>query len=248
MRAAQISDTHLFAEAGGQLMGYDTYREFDRVLSQLERRHAAELDAILVTGDISQDESAASYERFARRLERTGLPVYWLAGNHDAAPLAAEVLGRYDFMRPLERLETADWLLLALDSVRPGTDDGHIDERAAAAFRQGLAGAEAAGKRCAVLLHHHPAAVGTPLLDSCMLQDTERFWELMAETPRLQLLLCGHAHGDYRLEARGVALEVCPATCFQWRKGTAELDTVDARGYKLLAFDAAGFRSQTVMI
>ncbi|UGA38629.1 metallophosphoesterase [Chromobacterium haemolyticum] len=90
MRAAQISDTHLFAEAGGQLMGYDTYREFDRVLEQLERRHAAELDAILVTGDISQDESAASYERFAQRLERTGLPVYWLAGNHDAAPLAAE--------------------------------------------------------------------------------------------------------------------------------------------------------------
>lgn len=248
MRVAQISDVHLFSDRDGRLMGYDTYREFDRVLSRLEQRHAAELDAIWVTGDISQDESRGSYQLFAERLGRIGLPVHWLPGNHDAAPLAAEVLGGYDWMRPLQRLETPDWLVLALDSVRPGTDDGHISEQAAAEFRQRLAAAEGAAKRCVVLLHHHPAAVGTPLLDSCMLQDTERFWALMAEVPNLQLLLCGHAHGDYRLHAGGVPLEVCPATCFQWRKGTSALDTEDRRGYKLLEFHAAGFRSETVML
>ena len=134
-----------------------------------------------------------------------------------------------------------------LDSVQPGIDDGHISESAAEAFRHSLAAAQNPAKRCVVLLHHHPAAVGTPLLDSCMLQNTERFWALMAEVPNLQLLLCGHVHGDYRLRAGEVPLEVCPATCFQWRKGTSELDTEDRRGYKLLEFDAAGFRSETVM-
>ncbi|WP_158253707.1 metallophosphoesterase [Chromobacterium alticapitis] len=248
MRVAQISDCHLFAEDSARLMGYDTYREFDKVISELERRHAAELDALLVTGDISQDESRASYDRFARRLQSVGLPVYWLPGNHDAAPLAEQTLRQYEWMRPLTRLETDDWLLLALDSVQPGTDDGHIGEAAVERFRQQLAAADKPAKRSAVLLHHHPAAVGTPLLDSCMLRNTDRFWDLMAELPNLQLLLCGHAHGDYRLQARGVALEVCPATCFQWRKGTAALDTQDARGYKVLAFDAAGFRSMTVMV
>lgn len=247
MRVAQISDVHLFADRDGRLQGYDTYREFDRVLSRLEQRHAAELDAIWVTGDISQDESRESYQWFAERLEQTGLPVHWLPGNHDAAPLATEVLSAYGWMRPLQRLETADWLILALDSVQPGIDDGHISEQAAEAFRHSLAAAQNPAKRCVVLLHHHPAAVGTPLLDSCMLQNTERFWALMAEVPNLQLLLCGHVHGDYRLRAGEVPLEVCPATCFQWRKGTSELDTEDRRGYKLLEFDAAGFRSETVM-
>ena len=35
MRVAQISDVHLFADRDGRLQGYDTYREFDRVLPRL---------------------------------------------------------------------------------------------------------------------------------------------------------------------------------------------------------------------
>ena len=59
----QLSDSHLFAEAGGKLLGMDTCDSLRQVIEQMQQEQP-DIDLILATGDLSQDGSQASYERF----------------------------------------------------------------------------------------------------------------------------------------------------------------------------------------
>ena len=57
----QLTDSHLFAEAGGKLLGMDTGESLQRVVDLVIDEHPS-VDLILATGDLSQDGSLASYQ------------------------------------------------------------------------------------------------------------------------------------------------------------------------------------------
>lgn len=59
----QLTDSHLFAEAGGKLLGMDTAESLQRVVD-LVLDEQPRIDLMLATGDLSQDGSLASYKRF----------------------------------------------------------------------------------------------------------------------------------------------------------------------------------------
>ncbi|NJM46499.1 MAG: hypothetical protein HC860_10200 [Alkalinema sp. RU_4_3] len=82
MLVVQITDTHLFAEPEGEMFGCRTRETFDTVIeaiAQLETKP----DLLLLTGDVSQDDSVASYVYVRSRLQDLNIPSYWLPGNHD---------------------------------------------------------------------------------------------------------------------------------------------------------------------
>ena len=49
-------------------------------------------DAILVTGDIAEDQTSGAYQMLRDILEPAGCPVYCLPGNHDDPALMQEML------------------------------------------------------------------------------------------------------------------------------------------------------------
>src|SRR5690606_27210488 len=65
----QLTDSHLFAEAGGKLLGLDTGESLQRVVD-LVLDEQPRIDLMLATGDLSQDGSLASYQRFRQLSER----------------------------------------------------------------------------------------------------------------------------------------------------------------------------------
>lgn len=104
---AQITDLHLLADRASELMGYCTYSMLsDTVDAILE--HDNRPDVCLLTGDISQDESVESYELARFELERLGIPVFWMPGNHDQRGGAENVFGASENIRRLTKLVTAD--------------------------------------------------------------------------------------------------------------------------------------------
>ncbi|WP_434632691.1 metallophosphoesterase [Chromobacterium sp. CV08] len=239
MNILQLTDLHLFAERGGRLLGRDTHAALHRVLAAVKALGPDAADAVLLTGDVSQDESEGSYRLAAEALAGLGLPVYWIAGNHDVRPTMERVFADYAFLRPLDAVELGGWTFIGVDSCVAGQDAGEISEAELTLLRRRLA---AAGNgKAAVVLHHHPLAVGTPLLDDCMLRQSSRFWRA-ATAARLPLVICGHVHGAHSLSYRGCALEVAPATCFQWRDGACDIEIDDRAGYRLFHFDADGYR------
>ncbi|VEB40764.1 3',5'-cyclic adenosine monophosphate phosphodiesterase CpdA [Chromobacterium violaceum] len=126
MRIAQLTDLHLFADRQGRLLGRDTHAALDRVLAAL--RTAEGVEAVLLTGDVSQDESEASYHLAAEALAALGVPVHWIAGNHDDRAAMARVFAGYTFLRPLETLALGGWTFIGVDSCVAGQDGGRLSD------------------------------------------------------------------------------------------------------------------------
>ena len=93
----QLTDSHLFARANGRLLGIDTAASLQQVVAQVVREQPR-IDLLLASGDLSQDGSVASYQRFCELTEPLAAPMRWLAGNHDENAPMAKACGDRDFL------------------------------------------------------------------------------------------------------------------------------------------------------
>src|SRR5690606_6161012 len=96
MRLLQLTDSHLRAAADGALKGWRTRESLELALRAALAGEAAP-DAILATGDLSQDGSAASYGHVRDLLGGLGVPVFCIPGNHDDPQTMAAELSRPPF-------------------------------------------------------------------------------------------------------------------------------------------------------
>lgn len=243
----QITDLHLLADREARLLGYGTHTMLTKTVDAI-RKHAVRPDACFVTGDISQDESEESYELARAELGRLDMPIFWIPGNHDDSERAAAVFGKSSNMHRLSTLATPSWDFIALDTCRRGADEGYLNDADFRRFTADVQAAASAGKRISVIMHHHPVPVETPLLDKYVLQGNQSLLTLLDSTPQINLLICGHVHGDYRLQHGHQTIEACPATCFQWEKGTSALKTEDSRGFKIFSFSPHGYESTLITL
>jgi Icc protein len=135
----QITDTHLSADADAQMQGINTSASLAKVISHA-RAQGVDFDAVLATGDISQDGSAESYARF---LELTSAlqptPLLWLPGNHDS--VASMAAARTESP---SSLQLGSWLVLMLDSTVAGSPHGELGQQRLEDLRARLADVEAA--------------------------------------------------------------------------------------------------------
>lgn len=77
IKLIQITDTHLFAAEDGSLLSVNTADSFAAVVAAIGEEQV-EFDAILATGDISQDHTPESYQRFVRGIQPLKKACYWL--------------------------------------------------------------------------------------------------------------------------------------------------------------------------
>ncbi|MEO8400305.1 MAG: hypothetical protein ABI597_00730 [Gammaproteobacteria bacterium] len=96
--------------------------------------------------------------------------------------------------------------------------------------------------KIAIVMHHHPAKVGTPLIDNYILENAQEFWDVV-EKANVSLIICGHVHGDYKFKYKNVMIESAPATCVQWEKGAVKLKADMKIGYKVYHFDEHGYKA-----
>src|SRR5688572_9865876 len=115
MRIVQISDTHIFADAlGGKLLGMNTAHSFDAVLSLVDASKVPP-GMIMLTGDLSQDETQPAYEHIAKACQRFKCPIYWIPGNHDAPTLMENVFKSF-LLKPEKAILMGSWLFILLNT------------------------------------------------------------------------------------------------------------------------------------
>ncbi len=73
---AQITDTHLFAEFDRTWNGLSTAHTLKAVLERLQQIQP-QPDLLLLTGDLSQDETPESYELLASLISPLNIPAYY---------------------------------------------------------------------------------------------------------------------------------------------------------------------------
>jgi Icc protein len=123
IRVIQFTDPHLFGDTAGTLRGINTYESLERTLADASG-HIAVADAILVTGDLVQDD-AGGYEHFRRIFARYNKPVLCVPGNHDLVPQMRAELSQppFDLDGPAD---VGAWRVVLIDSVVANQAGGHV--------------------------------------------------------------------------------------------------------------------------
>ena len=212
LRLLHITDTHLFAQTDGRLRGVDTYRTLSKVLDHAladPRRP----DAILVTGDLSQDETRDAYQNFRALLSRAGLPVWCLPGNHDAPPFMSETLATEPFQLG-GTLVRGDWCLILLNDHIPGDHGGRLAPVELERLRTTLD--EHKNRHVMLAIHHHVLPLNSRWLDALSLYNAGEFLTVVDRSSQVRCVVAGHVHQASDLSRNGVRYLTAPSTCFQF--------------------------------
>ena len=214
---AHLSDTHLRHPSDPLVRGVlDPRASLSELLAGL-LLSGHEPEALLVTGDLSDDGTAESYRELRDLVDpiaaALGARTIWLNGNHDdPATLRRVMLGEADGAGPLNQVHWLGGLrLLCLDTTVPGHDYGRVAPESLAWLRAQLA--EPAAEGTILALHHAPLPV---------VQDIAATWELVSQDDLagvvrgtdVRCILGGHFHQSSYGVFAGIEVSAATSTCY----------------------------------
>ena len=230
LRIVQISDLHLKAQPS-QLWGADVDAGLQAVLTHIQARQPAP-DLILATGDLVGDEPEA-YLRLHPCLERLGVPVYCLPGNHDFPGALSQAL-HWGRVRRSRYVQMGNWQLVLLDSSFPGTAVGHLASGELALLDTVLA--TEPKRPTLVALHHHPVPIpGMDWMNTMIVSNHAALWAVLERYTQVRAVVFGHIHAEFSGQRGAVQVLAAPATSMQFHPQTPEPQVDDQPpGYRWL--------------
>lgn len=236
IRFVQITDTHLEAPEDAKLLGLETLSSLDCVLTKLKDSRSP-FDFFMVTGDISQDGSATSYQHLHNSLLPFKKASFWLAGNHDSMQNMRDVCTGTEHLDKIIR--TKHWQIILLHSQVDGAVFGNLADDQFEMLEKALN--EAPDLNTLVSLHHHPIPMGSVWLDKIGVKNGDKLMALAQRYKNIKCMLWGHVHQASDRVVDGIRMISTPSTCVQFRPGSNDFD-VDtmAPGYRLLQLNPDG--------
>ncbi len=210
LRIAQITDTHLYADPAGQLLGLNT-RDCLQQVVELARQKQPQL--VVATGDLTHDGSTAAYRLVRECFGRLQVPVYCLPGNHDEAGNLRNCM-QGDGYYSIAAVQVNGWQLVFLDSTVAGSDGGHLSRRELQQLDATLTGA--GDMPALVWLHHQPVDMGSRWLDTMAIDNPQEFFAVIDRHPQVRSVIWGHVHQHFDRRHNNVRLLATPSTCVQF--------------------------------
>jgi Icc protein len=226
----QLSDSHLFGEAQGTLLGMNTRDSLQKVVERVLAEQA-QVDLVIASGDVSQDGSVESYEAFAQVSGQIDAPKRWFPGNHDESMEMRQAAQQTDLLEPV--IDIGNWRVTLLDSSVPGSVPGYLQDQQLQLLAQALS--EAPERHHLVCLHHNPVPIGCAWMDPIGLRNPDALFAVLGRFPQVRAVLWGHVHQEYDQMRGAIRLLASPSTCIQFAPGCTDF-TVDstAPGYRWL--------------
>lgn len=210
----QLSDLHV----GANENGVDPIPHLEAVVEAVQALPNRP-DAILVSGDLTDDGAEEGYRLAREMLERVEAPLHVLPGNHDDRGRLRSVFGLSGQGEEPVRysVDVGELRLVVFDSNVPGQDPGRYD---AEQLRWLDAELGAEPERPTLLaLHHPPLATGIEEWDEINLEPGQRplLAEVVARHPQLRAIVGGHLHRVAASALAGVPVLAAPSTYLQAR-------------------------------
>lgn len=214
MIIAQVTDIHAAP-------GNDNLSRLDRALAWLD---IIEPDALVLTGDLIDDDWFDGYTTIAARLDNKAYPAFILPGNSDNRAVMRSTLGcrggkRYRMGYWTDgsagalhfAVEIDDIRLIGLDSTMPGTSAGAVIEHLSWLEETLAADGPAASM---LFLHHHLFPSGIPPMDRLMCRDADTLGERLQTHPRRPIAIAtGHVHRPAAGVLAGIPAYICGSIC-----------------------------------
>jgi Icc protein len=238
LRIAQITDCHLQADVTTHYKGVDADAHLDQCLAWLEGH--AQVDLLLLTGDLSHFGSQEAYQRLQQKLSPLAYPCIWLAGNHDHCDTMQQVSGQA--VQQLRVVDGDPWRLVILNTTEhaDGRGGGSLAETQMEELKQVLEGD--LQRPVCVFMHHNSVPVNSLWQDDIMLGNAQQFNALVASHSQVKAVVCGHVHQAFDQLIGATRFLATPSSAVQFAseqpvfKVQAELGP----GLRLLTLDADG--------
>ncbi len=233
----QITDTHLFADREKELLGIKTVQSYEAVIEHASK-YSSECQAVLSTGDLSQDHSPQSYIDFTTRMKTLNMPCYWLPGNHDLQSVMLPSLLEHGLAQT-RQIISEHWQIIMLDSQVEGLVYGELAAPQLDFLQQALT--DYPQKHTLICLHHHVFPVGSKWLDQHILKNSQPFLSIIESFSNVRAVLAGHVHQSSETLHKGISFMTTPSTCVQFKPHSDDfaLDT-QAPGYRYLSLNKNG--------
>lgn len=213
----QLTDCHLAAQGRSVSGLLDTERSLRDLVDRLcvIRHQLGPLDALLVSGDISDDGSVDSYNRFLEIVAPLQLPVWAVPGNHDHRENMRSVLGEVCELPSTGRLNWRRRVgaidLIGLDTLIEGEGGGILDSQSLAFLKSQLDAAE--GRPVLIAMHHPPFNCGIEFMERIGLHGIDALADLLSTYRNDIRLVCGHIHNTMIATVGGKVALSAPASC-----------------------------------
>jgi 3',5'-cyclic AMP phosphodiesterase CpdA len=245
----QLSDQHM----GAVDMGGDPVRTLEEAVRAVELLPLRS-DAVLLSGDLTDNGAHAEYEAVREIVGRLGVPIHVLPGNHDERAAMRRVFGLPGSgAEPISyAADIGDLRLVVLDGTRPGSEAGELDDARLQELDAQLA---AAPDRATVLATHHPpVAIKARAWDEIGIPATDRdaLAAVLERHPQVQLILAGHVHRTVVGALAGRPVLVAPsthvATRFDLADTEIELEPAAPRAFAVHALIDGEIRSHVLPV
>lgn len=228
---AQLTDTHLFADGSQEMLGCRTNQSFRAVVDDISQLQP-QPDVLLLTGDLSQDETIESYAYLRSLIEPLQIPTYWIPGNHDQSLTDMERILNSALISPDKQFQKGEWNFILLSTMMIGKVQGRLSITELTRLEQQL---QLNQQPTIAVLHHPPLPVGADCMDGIRLENSDELFEVIDRFPHVKIVLFGHIHHAFEQLRRSVRYVGTPSTCVQL-KPLSEVFTIDDRppGFRLL--------------
>jgi 3',5'-cyclic AMP phosphodiesterase CpdA len=247
----QLSDTHIVPEGALVSGRLDTADALARLVVRISsiRDQIGPIDALLISGDLSDDGSAESYTRLKTLIAPLDLPTYVIAGNHDARnPMRAAFANDLPIDGPLNwTRKLGDIQLIGLDTLAEGQGLGTLTPDSLSFLTDALS--QAGGAPVLLALHHPPFACGISFMDNIGLTNRDALRDAVGAYDGTLRVVCGHIHSMIISDIVGhIAISApSPSSTFAYdRRPDAPIGYMTEEGGCLLHRWEGGF--QTVRI
>ncbi|AOM41502.1 metallophosphoesterase family protein [Xenorhabdus hominickii] len=236
MKAIQLTDIHLTRNREQKIFDINPYDNFDFVCEEIHRIiNITEIELIIVSGDITNDGDVYAYRYFLNKMESLKKPYIAILGNHDLKSNFDIALTeeKRKYIINSQEYNNKDWHIMSVDTVVEGEDYGFISKNNLYELESKII--ENRNFNIAIFMHHHVMPVGTPLVDSCMLNNAKTLLELCEEY-QVNFIGCGHAHTSRTWYHNTMTTCVAPAVSFQWLSGTDTVTISKGFGFNIINF------------
>ncbi|AXI53358.1 3',5'-cyclic adenosine monophosphate phosphodiesterase CpdA (plasmid) [Pseudoseohaeicola sp. NH-UV-7] len=218
----QITDTHIVRPerlVSGQL---DTAASLRKLVSRIKqiKPQLGSIDAVLVTGDLTDDGAPESYAHFKSLMAPLQLPLFVIPGNHDRrAPMRA-AFAEHSYLPRSGKLnwqiQLGDIDVIGLDTLIESQGGGEIDETTLVFLEQALIKGQS--RPTLLALHHPPFDSGIAFMDALGLQAHKPLAKLLQGFNADIRIICGHIHSTMiaTIGGKTALSSPSPSSCFAY--------------------------------
>lgn len=225
VRILHITDPHLFASDGGQLLGINTTQSFQAVLDAIGQTDF-NYDIVLATGDLVQDHNREAYHRFAQMVKPLQKPIFWVEGNHDIQPQMRNALAMYSQIQPAKQILAGEkWQLILLDTQVYGVPRGALSYAQLTFLYSALSAHP--DRYALIVFHHNVLPTNSAWLDQHSLSNTHELAKVLTRFKHVKAVLHGHIHQEVDRMWYDYRILATPSTCIQFKPNHNEFTLDD---------------------